>query len=414
MFTPLRKRLLATGVLAAATAAALTVGLGTASGSADANSPYVIGILQGPPAQGGPIFLQGMQIAAKELNAKGGIGGHPVSIKVYNTDGKLESVTAAYRAAANNKALLGVFNGSSGGLAVRALAQTLKVPAITASGNDKVDFPVSRYVFANAATGDYATAPLLHAVQVYGAKKIAVLHYTDVDFSVQIAPALRKRCPALGCEIVDEESISVGASNAELIPLLTKMKGSGADVYAIEELNPNALKAAKDLGMFDHKIIGFNWLAVTSTAQATGTAGEGVWFASQKCRLTNLNQLLPKDPMKQYCLNYQKGWNSLFPGTPLQGFSVYGYDAVRTFAAAAAKVAKANKSLTRETLTDAMGQFTGKELLTAVGYPKSSAKSHRLTGPFEQGFVGMMMKLDAKGNPIYYIPANTPRAGSKP
>jgi branched-chain amino acid transport system substrate-binding protein len=377
--------------------------------------PIVIGALQGPPEQGGPVFVQGMQIAAKEINDKGGIeGGHKIELKIFKTDATPESVTAAYREAGADKSVIGVFNGSGGGLAVRNLSNTVKLPAMTASGNDKVDRPVTRYVFANAETGPYASAPVRHAVEVLKAKTIAVLHY-ETDFSQQVPSAIEKSCQELGCKVVDVEASTSGASRAELVPRLTRMRAAKPDVYFIEELNVNALPAARDLGMFDRPVIGGNWLANTAVGMATGKAGEGVWFATQKCRLTNLDELAADDPMKTYCANYNKLWEQLFPGTTPEGFSVYGYDAVKAFAKATEKAIGAGKQVNRETITDQLESFGGDDLFAATGKVTSSKENHRLVGKFEEGFVGMMMKATgAKTPPEYYIPPDTPKEGALP
>ena len=375
--------------------------------------PIVIAQLMGPPEQGDPVMNQGMRIAAEEINQDGGVGGHQIEIESIETDASPESTSAAYREAGSRPNVLGVFNGSGGGLAVRNLSESVKVPAITASGNDAVDRPIARYVFANAETGPYATAPVRYAVEQFDAKTIGILHF-EPDFDQQIDEAIRAQCDELGCEVVAVEEATSDASRSALVPRLTNLRRANADAYFISDLNANALPAARDLGLFDDAtILGANYIANTALAEATGEAAHDVYFSSQKCRLSDLTELQEADPMREFCREYRQRWETMFPDEELQGFSVYGYDAVHAFAAAAETVLADDKPLNRETLTDALEQFDGEELFTSAGYVQTSADDHRMVGPFEQGFVMMEMRLDDDG-PVYTIPEGADPAGSKP
>ena len=118
--------------------------------------------------------------------------------------------------------------------------------------------------------------------------------------------------------------------------VLQKMKDSGADTYYIETLNPNGPKAARQLGMFDKTIITEQWLSVPALAEATGAAGEDMVFAGQKCLKPEL--AAKGDPTAAFCTSYRALWSKYYPGETYALFSVYGNDAVRTFAQAAKRV----------------------------------------------------------------------------
>lgn len=400
-------------LLLAVTVAACGSSNGGSSGdSIGEDDPIVIAQLKGPAAQGDDAFKQGMEIAAKELNEQGGAAGHEIKLKFIPTEATPEAVSAAYRSAGDDAEVLGVFNGSGGGLAIRNLSETVKVPAITASGNDKVDRPATKYVFANAETGPYATAPLVYENELKPVKSVAVLHY-ETDYSQQIPGAIEERCEELGCEVTTIEASESTASRSQLVPLLTKMRATNPDVYAIEELNVNALKAARDLGMFDRPVIGSNWLANNAVGEAAGKSGEDVVFASTKCRITDLGELNQDDPMVEFCRNYEDRFETMFPGEQLQGFSIYGYDAVKAFAVAVEKLKDADEPVNRETVAEALADFSGQDLLTSTGYVQSSADDHRLVGSFEEGFVNMQMHVTPKGN-VYKLAPNADPAGAQP
>ena len=273
------KRLIVT-LLVLALGAALAAATATA-GPKFSGAQIGIAGLEGAVAQGGPDFMDGMRVAVSDLNSTGGINGRKISLKLFPTGGTPEGAASAYRQAASNKQIVGAFLGAGGALAVRALSPTVKMPFIAASGNDAIDRPISKYVFSNSAGYEYATSSLVYAVQKLGVKSVAALHY-DTDFSQQIGSALTNRCKTLGCTVTDVESASAGASVDQLIPQLTKMKDSKADAYYIESLNPNAMAAARQLGMFDKPVIAEQWLTVPGLAIACADNCKGVVFGDRK------------------------------------------------------------------------------------------------------------------------------------
>ena len=392
----------------------LTVGLvGAACGDDDegaeggetsdqANTkPIVLAGLEGEVAEGGPDFTKGMQIAADQINAAGGVKGRKIELKLSKTGGTPEGAATAYREAGGDPAVLGSFLGASGALAIRDLSTTVKLPIITASGNDKVDRPAAPYVFNNAPTSELVTSSLRYAVEKLGAKKVAAIHY-ETDFSSQIPDALRGGCQRLGCEVVAIEKGSATSSVDALVPQLTKMRNAKPDVYYIETLNPAAIAAARQLKL-DKPIIAEQWLTVPPLAQACAAACEGVVFGGHKCRAPEL--VLADDPLKKHCTDYIAAFAQKFPSEPFALFSIYGHDAVRTYAEAARRVLDKGDELTRDSLVKAMETFDGKDFLTAHGYIKTAADNHRLTGTWKEAYVNFT--VEAEGTTVKWVLAPT-------
>jgi branched-chain amino acid transport system substrate-binding protein len=361
----------------------------TSGGETKSTEPIHLAGLEGEVAEGGPDFTKGMQIAVDQINAAGGVEGRKIELKITKTGGTPEGAAGAYRLVGSDPAVLGSFLGASGALAIRDLSTTVKLPIITASGNDKVDRPVSPYVFNNAPTSELVTSSLRYAVENFGAKKIAAIHY-ETDFSSQIPDALRSGCQRLGCAVVDVQKGSATSSVDALVPQLTKMRNAGPDVYYIETLNPAAIAAARQLKL-DKPIIAEQWLTVPPLAQACGEACEGVVFGGHKCRAPGLLQA--SDPLKKHCDDYIAAFQQKFPNEPFALFSIYGHDAVRTYAEAAGRVIKAGDTLTRDSLVKAMETFNGQGFLTSHGQIKTAADSHRLTGTWKEAYLNLTVEV---------------------
>jgi branched-chain amino acid transport system substrate-binding protein len=352
--------------------------------------PIGLAGLEGEVAEGGPDFTKGMQVAVDQINAEGGIEGRMIELKILKTGGTPEGASTAYREAAADQATLGAFLGASGALAIRDLSETAKLPIITASGNDKVDRPVAPYVFNNAPTSELVTSSLRYAVEQLGAKKVAAIHY-ETDFSSQIPDALRSGCQRLGCEVVAIEKGSATSAVDALVPQLTKMRNAGPDVYYIETLNPAAIAAARQLKL-DKPIIAEQWLTVPPLAQACAANCEGVVFGGHKCRAPELIQT--DDPLKKHCDDYIAAFQKKFPNEPFALFSIYGHDAVRTYAEAARRVIQDGGELNRENLVKAMETFDGKDFLTSHGYIKTGKDTHRLTGTWKEAYLNLTVEAD--------------------
>lgn len=370
----------------------------TASQSKD---PIKMAALQGTVPEGGPDFTQGMQVAVSELNAKGGIEGRKVELEIIQTKGSPEGSATAYRSAGQDDAVIGAFLGASGAGAVKAQADRVQLPLIIAAGTKAVPEPVNKYVFANSADSEYATSSLVHAVEKLGAKKIGVLHY-ETDFSVGLTPAMKERCKQLGCTITTEQQAASTDSVNALTPQLTKLKNSGADAYYIESLNPNAIKAARQLGMGNKPIIAEQWLTVPPVAQASGKDAEGVVFGGHKCRAPEI--LEDSDPLKKWCDDYIAAYKKRFPKNPFPLFSIYGYDAVNTYAEAARRLIAAGEDVNKDNIAGELEKFDGKSFRTSHGLIKSAPDDHRLVGTWKEAYVNMNIKV--KGKDVTYVIAD--------
>ncbi|MCA1844852.1 MAG: ABC transporter substrate-binding protein [Actinobacteria bacterium] len=407
-------------VLAAAFAAALlAAGCGKDNGktaeqksggqtAAPSSEPIHLAGLEGEVAEGGPDFTKGMQIAVDQINAAGGVEGRMIDLKVTKTGGTPEGAASAYRSAGSDPAILGSFLGASGALAIRDLSTTVKLPIITASGNDKVDRPVAPYVFNNAPTSELVTSSLRYAVENLGAKKVAEIHY-ETDFSSQIPDALKNGCQRLGCQVVDIENGSATAAVDALVPQLTKMRNAGPDVYYIETLNPAAIAAARQLKL-DKPIIAEQWLTVPPLAKACGAACQGVVFGGHKCRAPEL--LEASDPLKKFCDDYIAAFQKKFPNEPFALFSIYGHDAVRTYAEAARKVIKGGGSLNRDSVIKTMETFDGTSFLTSQGFLKTAADNHRLTGTWKSAYVNYTVQVAPDGTVKWVLAPKAQASGA--
>ncbi|HET9078390.1 MAG TPA: ABC transporter substrate-binding protein [Acidimicrobiales bacterium] len=387
---------------------------GTTSGTAaqaasGSKAPIVIAGLQGTAAQGGQDFIEGMLIAEKQINSSGGIDGRQVKVNVIQTQGTSEGAVAAYQQAAQDSSTIGAFLGATGGIAIRAQSDLVKLPVILANGTDSDVFPVKKYVFANDQGHENSTASLRYAVTTLHAKTVAVLHY-NTDFSEQIAGYVQAGCKELGCTVTDIEAAGATDSQQQLIPLLQKMKNSNPDVYYIESVNPNGMAAAQQLGMFSKPVIAEQWLTVPAIQQACATNCDGVVFGGHKC--TDPSLLPSSDPYVKLCNDYINLFQQSYPGQPFALFSIYGYAAVHTLAEAARRTLSSGHALTRDAVVTQLEGFHG-DFQTLLGNLKTSSSNHLLTGKFQEAYVLYTIKAASNGKATWALAPNSdPEVGA--
>ncbi len=371
---------------------------GGSSGSSNSSGPIEFTQIEGAAAEGAADFAKGVAIAVNQINAAGGINGRKLVLKTVQGGLTADSEVAAYRSVgADSSSLNAYLEGTTGVDAVAAQAPRVQVPIQQQAGNAALVNPAQPYVYSMSFDHEYPDSVIKYAMQYDHAKKFAILHYTD-DYSSGITASVQAFCKVAGCTVVDSESAAATASVSQLTAALEKMKNSGADAYYIETLDPNAPKAARQLGMFDKPVISEQWLSVPAIAAATGSAGEDITFAAQTCLDPSLAS--PSNPIQALCKNYIAAWNKAYPGQAYALFSIYGHDAVECFVQAVKQVLAAKQPLTRANVNEQLQSIKG-TITTSQGKVETSPTQHHLTGSFGDGGY-LLYNLHANGSKITY------------
>jgi branched-chain amino acid transport system substrate-binding protein len=203
-----------------------------------AGAQVKIGVVQGlsgPPAivDFGESYLQGIKLAVKEYNAKGGYKGKPVELVVYDDEANPQrAVELVTRLITQDKVPVIIGTVSSGNvLAFMHLNQQHKVPlmagpSIATPITTKFRDQPKNYVFRCSMVEDFQVNALLDwGTQKF--QKIALLHSTTgygMFAKGEILKGLEKR----NVKPVAVESTNPGAT--DLTPQLLKLKQAGAQL----------------------------------------------------------------------------------------------------------------------------------------------------------------------------------------
>ena len=235
-----------TGLGVAALAAA--VPMRALAAPADINVGVILP-LSGANAQFGINSRQGLELAADEINAAGGIkalGGARLKLVVADsTSQPTTAATVAQRLITQNRcvALIGAY-ASSLTLAVSEVTERRGIALLTMSFSDVLTERGYKHIFQVVSKGsvlgkaqyDYA-ASVVSGGQ--GIKKIALL-YEDTAYGTSQAAGLRAAAKAAGADIVLDEAYPLGIT--DVTPLISKLRGSDAQiVFPISYLNDSLL-----------------------------------------------------------------------------------------------------------------------------------------------------------------------------
>ena len=207
--------------------------------------------LTGKQAKFGEIMKRSYEMAAEEINAKGGVKGKKLALSFEDSSGKPETARAIVEKLIDVKKqpfIVGEYT-SACAKAVAAVAEERKTPyLVVASADDAITKQNYKYVFRQNQVNDhYADAFVSFLKEVVKPKTIAVL-YESSAFGTSGADAMDRDAKKIGAEVVLKEKFETGAIDFK--PLLSKVKAAQPDViYTVSYANEAQLimKQIKEL-----------------------------------------------------------------------------------------------------------------------------------------------------------------------
>ncbi len=321
--------------------------------SPTATGPIVIGevgSMTGTEATFGLSSANGIQLAIDEFNAKGGVKGRQLQVKVLDDQGRPEeAATAATRLIASEHvvALLGEV-ASTRSMFMAPKAQQAKVPMVTPSSTnpavtEKGDY-IFRACFIDPFQG-YVAATFAH--DNLKLKKVAILKDVRNDYSVGLAKNFIDAFTKTGGQIIAQESYSNG--DVDFKAQLTNIKASAPQALYVPGYYTDVgliARQAREAGITVPLLGGDGWDS-EKLYEIGGDAIVGSYFS---------NHYSPDDPsprIQEFVAKYKKAYGGQLPDS----LAAQAYDAAGMLVDA---MKRAN-DLTGPSIRDA--------LATTKGYP---------------------------------------------
>jgi branched-chain amino acid transport system substrate-binding protein len=340
------RRILPTLLAVAALAACKKQDQGSGMMSPNATGPIVlgeVGSMTGTEATFGLSSANGIQLAIDEFNAKGGVKGRQLQVKVLDDQGRPEeAATAATRLIASEHvvALLGEV-ASTRSMFMAPKAQQAKVPMVTPSSTnpavtEKGDY-IFRACFIDPFQG-YVGATFAH--DNLKVKKVAVLKDVRNDYSVGLAKNFIDAFTKNGGQIVAQESYSNG--DVDFKAQLTNIKAAAPQALYVPGYYTDVgliARQAREVGITAPLIGGDGWDS-EKLYEIGGDAIVGSYFS---------NHYSPDDPsprIQEFVGKYKKAYGGQTPDS----LAAQAYDATGMLVDAM----KRAKDLTGPSIRDAL------------------------------------------------------------
>ena len=264
-------------IFAVAAAAVFTTGAYAADIKLGVAGPFT-----GGSASMGVSMRDGVRLAAKEINAAGGINGNKIVLIERDDEAKNERGVQIAQELINNEkvvATLGYIN-TGVALASQRFYQDAKIPVMNNVATGSVltkQFPnaAENYVFRNGAP-DNIQAPMIakEAVEKRGLKKVAILA-DSTNYGQLGREDLEKALKTYGVTPVAVEKFNIG--DVDMTSQLLKAKNAGADVILTYAIGPELAQIANGMAKLGWKkpMIGSWTLSMASFIDTAGKNGNG-------------------------------------------------------------------------------------------------------------------------------------------
>jgi len=206
--------------------------------------------LTGSEVKFGEIQKRSYEIAAEEINAKGGINGKRLVLRFEDSQAKPEAARAIVEKIIGNKQpiIVGEYT-SSCAKAVAAIAEEHKTPyLVVASAADEITQKHYKYVFRqNATSAHYADAVISFMTEVVKPRTMAII-YESTNFGTSAAEDMEKQAKKLRIKVLVKEKYEKGT--VDFKPILWKVKAAHPDIiYMVSYVMDASLlmKQIKDL-----------------------------------------------------------------------------------------------------------------------------------------------------------------------
>jgi branched-chain amino acid transport system substrate-binding protein len=331
----------------------------------------VAATLTGNAAQYGVPIRKGFELAVREINGSGGIGGTGLELVIEDEQGKKEEAINSFRKLIFQDKVLMLFGPtlSNSAQASDPVAQAARTVTFGTSNTADGITSIGDYVFRNSVTErDILPVTLKVAAQKTGMKKVAVLYGNDDIFTKSGYDNFKKALQDLKITVTATETFAKG--DVGFKPQLTNIKASNPDAIVLSALVAEGapiMVQARQLGI-QLPFIGGNGMNSPRIFELAKNSSDNLWVGSP----WSVESPTPEN--KRFIASYQKAYQEM----PDQ-FAAQAYDGMYIAAQALKKMKltgtlEADRKALREALpatqwTGATGPFKFRQVNGRDGKP---------------------------------------------
>jgi branched-chain amino acid transport system substrate-binding protein len=293
---------------------------------APAASPIIVGeygSITGMTATFGMSTDHGVQLAIEQVNAVGGINGHPLQIRLYDDEGSPDTAVAVVRKLVFDDRVTAVIGevASTRSIAAAPICNSAGVPMISPSSTNPRVTKVGPFIFRVCFIDPYqGEIGAIFAHDNLKAARAAIIVDGGQDYSMSLAQVFRATFARLGGKTVSQESY--GSMDPNFQSMLRRVKATNPDVIYLPGYYPEAgaiAREAREMGITATLLGGDGWDSSRLIVAAGGPNGamEGAYFT---------NHYIGDWPRATVKL-FEKAYLAKYGAAP-DALAAMGYDAV--------------------------------------------------------------------------------------
>jgi len=301
--------------------------------------PYVIGAIFSTTGDNAPLGVperSTVEMLEKQINAAGGIKGHPVKVEYYDDAGKPDQAVQACQQLLGNKSVVAIIGPTLTGpsLAIANMCQDAGMPLISCAASVKIIDPVKSYVFKTAQTDSLAVGKLIDYLKKSKLKSVAFINDSNA-----FGASGREQWLALsgkaGIKTVAQESFA--SADTDMTAQLTKIRAAKPQAVICWGTNPGPAILAKNMRTLGMKqpLLMSHGVSNMEFIRLAGKAAEGIVFPSGKIIVAD--SIPSSDPQKKVLMGYKAAFTKAYGKPPIH-FGGHAWDAFQLVASALNKV----------------------------------------------------------------------------
>jgi len=243
--------------------------------------------LSGFQANGGQTVLGGVNLAAAELNRRGGLLGYRVIVRPLDdesdSDVAVAQVAQIEEAIANGEQVLGIIGHLNSGQTLAAMERYKTLPVIvitpTASEQSLTERGYTNFFRVNANDAVQAAIDAKFLVEQLDAQRVVVVH-NDTEYGQGLATSLANELQTLGAEVALRLEVSEG--QARYTDEVAQIQAANADAifYAGYEIEAPYLRAELIETGIDLPMLASDGAFLAATIDESNGTAEGMYVSA--------------------------------------------------------------------------------------------------------------------------------------
>jgi branched-chain amino acid transport system substrate-binding protein len=292
-------------------------------------APYKIGAvfaLTGPAASLGIPERDTALMVAEQINARGGINGHPLQVIIYDTAGEESKCILAAKRLIEQDKVVAIIGPSRTGESL-ALVDTIKqakIPLVSCAAGIQIVKPVQPWIFKTPQSDVLAVMKIMNYLRAHNIKNVAIMSESNA-YGESGKTELEKRLPTAGIKIVAAESYGDKDVDVTAQLVRVKMKNPQAIIdWGTSQASAVVTKNARTL-QIKCPIIMSHGIANKTYLDLSGPAANGVIFPAGK--LLVASELPKRDPQRAQLIKYAADFQNKY-GRSTDTFGGHAWDAM--------------------------------------------------------------------------------------